>query len=200
MEFSFKKEINRKLIHLSSLIYPLSYHFFDKKEMISILLILFLIVFTWDLLRIRSLESKLLKFLHVFLRHSEINNKKFTGATWFMLSFLIVTIFFPRYIAVLSMVVLIIGDTFAALIGKKYGKTKIFNKSLEGLIAFIVSSLLVSYGYIFALDIELPLEHNIFLILAIIIAAFAELISKHISIDDNLIIPIIFASILQLGL
>ncbi len=197
---SFKSEIQRKLIHLSSLIYPILYHFVDNYTMSSLLIFLFCIVFFWDLLRINNINFKLLSFLFKFLRPSEINNKKFCGATWFMLSFALVVIFFPKYIAILAMCVLIICDTCAALIGKKFGRIQFFEKSLEGFLAFIVSALILCYGYIYIMNINFNTKINIYLLVAILFSAIIELLSKKIYLDDNLTITLLFASILNLGL
>ena len=61
------------------------------------------------------------------------------------------SIFFER--ALSGVLVLGVGDSFAAVFGKLFGKRKIFNseKSLEGLMAFIAS--VIAVGKIFNLII-----------------------------------------------
>jgi len=200
MNTSLKSEVQRKLIHLSSLSYPILYHFINNKQMSFALLILFAIVFLWDLLRIKNIHFKWLNFLFKFLRPSEIKDEKFCGATWFMLSFMLVVIFFPKYVAILAMLIMVVSDTCAALIGKRFGKIKFFEKSLEGSIAFITSALIVCYGYLYIMDISFNEKINIYLLVAIFFSTIIEAVSKKIHIDDNLTITLLFASILNLGL
>jgi len=196
MEFTFKQELYRKLIHLSSIVYPISY-FFVSKQLMSILLItLFLLCFIWDILRIKQIN--LFKFANIFLREKEINNKHLTGATWFLLSCSLVVVIFPQPVAILSILILIFCDTIAALIGKAFGKTKIpyiEKKSLEGFLAFIILGLIISYYFTNYFNIP----YNIYNPLAVIISAIIELIAKKIKIDDNFGITISFALIFNLG-
>ena len=84
-----------------------------------------------------------------------------------------------------------IADSFAAIIGIKYGKTKIYNsKSLEGSFAFFVISFLILNIFIFDLSI-------IKCIFISLIVTLVELFSFH-KINDNLTIPIFAALSIKL--
>jgi dolichol kinase len=48
-----------------------------------------------------------------------------------------------KYIAITSLLFLAIGDPVASLVGEKYGKHAVFNKSLEGSLACLISCLAV---------------------------------------------------------
>ncbi len=66
------------------------------------------------------------------------------GATWILISGCILTFFFPMYIAVRAFAMFILSDATAALVGRKYGRLHFpsSDKTLEGSLAFIVTSLL----------------------------------------------------------
>ncbi len=105
-----------------------------------------------------------------------------------LLSCLIVVTLFSKIIAMASLSVTLISYSAAAIIGKKFGKHKLLDKSIEGSLAFFISAILViSYFYNFSQNF-----------LAIIIIAFlvtiAELFAKKIKVDDNLTITLITAS------
>ncbi len=200
MDFNLKQEFNRKLIHLSSSIYPILYMFFSKEIMIAITLVLFLAVFLWDLLRIKGFEFKILLFLNKFLRKKEL--KRFVGATFFLASMFLVILLFPKDIAILSMFILIFCDTSAALVGKTFGKLKIkaLDKSLEGFLAFnIVGFIIVSIYLNITYEI---IGYNLYLLsfLAVFIAGVAELFSNKLKIDDNFFITLAFATSLYVFL
>jgi dolichol kinase len=155
-------------------------------------------VLIWDVLRINNIEFKLLNFLKFTLRDHETKEKKFSGSFYFMLAVLIVVLFFSKQIAILSILTLVIGDSFAALVGKKYGgflfkKNKLFkslNKSIEGVLAFIISSFLfvALFNYLFNFNFQ-----YLKLLIVVFLASIFELFAKKLKIDDNLLITISFA-------
>ena len=166
--------------------------------MILLMATLFVFVVIWDVLRVNNIEFKFLNFLKFTLRDHETKQKNFSGSFYFMLSALIVVVFFSKQIATLSILTLVIGDSFAALLGKKYGgslfkKSKLFkilNKSIEGLLAFIGSAFLCVelFNYLFNFNFD-----SAILLIAVVIASLFELFAKKLKIDDNLLITISFA-------
>lgn len=192
----FLNEIKRKLIHLSSATYPILYLFTNKSTMLNIIWILLIIVLAWDLLRINNIKLPFLQFFYKILRKKETENKKFTGAFWMLLAFLIVIAFFSKHIAVLSMFVVIICDTGASLFGIKYGgKLSIaknyfgsLHKSAEGFIMFIMLGFVLIYAYSSFININ-----ALYLVIPIILTAIVELYSNKLNLDDNFIVTIAFA-------
>ncbi|MCK7523378.1 MAG: hypothetical protein MZV64_39855 [Ignavibacteriales bacterium] len=65
----------------------------------------------------------------------------------FLLSALICALIFPKVIFVTAFSILIISDTMAALIGRKFGKRKFLRKSLEGTLSFFISASIVVIIY-----------------------------------------------------
>ncbi|NHZ85727.1 MAG: dolichol kinase, partial [Planctomycetia bacterium] len=179
-----RQELFRKAIHLStnSLI-PLAYLFLNiPKIWMSLLLSIVSVVFVMiDLGRTRNkFLSKIFgKLFNGMLRSHEIDGK-LTGASYVLIgSFISITIF-PKEIAVLALLFTAIGDTAAALYGRKFGKFKIWNKTLEGSIAGLVACLIITLFF--------PQIPNIIKFSGAFAAMFIELLP--IKIDDNLRIPL----------
>tara|TARA_B110000967_G_C18901257_1_gene575370 strand:+ start:77 stop:670 length:594 start_codon:yes stop_codon:yes gene_type:complete len=187
-------EINRKIIHFSSILIPASYLWFIKDQYVMILLLsgLTILALSLELLR-NKLNFVNSLFNNIFFKMLRKNEQlgKLTGATWMLISSLIITVFFPIYIVVPALIYLSVGDSFAAIIGKAYPYGKLGKKSITGTISgFIFSS-------IFALLVNVTLPAHI-IILGSLIAMIVE--ASPIKLNDNLTIPIISALSMKLSL
>ena len=69
------------------------------------------------------------------------------GSTYFIFSAILTILLFPKSIAIVSLLILILSDTAAAIIGKWIGRIRIFGKTLEGSMAFLITSLLIVWIY-----------------------------------------------------
>ena len=86
-----------------------------------------------------------------------------------------------------SILVFAVGDALATLIGVKGNlKIKYFGKTIEGFLAFFISTSIILYH-----------PYGIYGIIVAFVGACVEFVSKKIKIDDNLILPIIVAIILE---
>ncbi|MGV3278591.1 diacylglycerol/polyprenol kinase family protein [Rickettsiales bacterium LUAb2] len=180
-------EITRKFVHLTSLIMPILYYFTNYQVMFIFLVIILLTITTWDLLRLYSNLPLAKYFQKLFLREKE--TKRFSGGFYFSLACLIALILFDKYVFILSVSILVICDTVAALIGINWGKHKLLDKSWEGTFAFFISGVIVVIVINFLL--HLPLI-NFSLLIVILVTAIAELLANKVKIDDNLLIVITF--------
>ena len=120
--------------------------------------------------------------------------------------------FFPKEIAILSILFLTFGDPAAALVGGKYGTIRFYNgKSLQGtlggmggaLIAGLIFLLLISAAhvnsdYVLWDNHGIRLENWVTLIVGSIVALLIEFVSHEGFLDDNLTIPV-GASLLMIG-
>ena len=189
IEHSYGGEILRKGIHLTSLLIPIIYYFIPKSTALSILIPLTLLFVLSDTARVFHEPSGRLyeKYFGFLLRRHERNSsgRRLNGATYVLLSAVLCLWIFPKVIFITAFAILIVSDTSAALIGRKFGRHPFFSKTLEGSLAFLVSALLV---VLFSPKIEyLPLEYMIGAIAALV-GAIVE--SASIGVDDNLSIPI----------
>ena len=186
----YRDEIVRKLIHLCSLSIPIIYYFISKTSAVIILSIITLVALVIDISRIFSpFAGKLFNSVFGFLlREHEIDIQKrnLNGATYVFISALICVIAFPKILFITAFSILIISDSVAALIGRKYGKHKFLSKSLEGTLAFFISAIIV---VLFTPKVDGLLLEYIIGFTAAAIGAIVENISFGIA-DDNLSIPI----------
>lgn len=200
-EISYKQEILRKLIHLCSLSIPITYIFVSQELALTILIPMAILMVATDLATklIKPLNRLYKKFFGKMLRKHEKKKKRIllNGASWVLISAVLTVAVFPKIIAVTGFTILIVSDIFAALIGRKYGKTPLFNKSWEGTTAFMVSAIIAVaiIGY----SLSMPWTYFVFGAIAAIVGAFAEAASKVLKADDNLTIPISVGIVMWLG-
>ena len=143
-------EYKRKLIHLFNLAIPFGYlYVFPEKwvfvKLLSILMVLFII---FDILRhkVAWVKSLFTLFFNSMLRSHE-QEGKLTGATWVMIGAVISIILFSKPVAIIALIFMSLGDSAAGLIGQRYGKHKIWNKSWEGFFGGLFVCIIVGMNY-----------------------------------------------------
>ncbi|MDX2127916.1 MAG: phosphatidate cytidylyltransferase [Chloroherpetonaceae bacterium] len=186
-QINYQNELARKGIHSASILIPIIYYHIERDLALLLLAILFGGFFIVDLLKMffSPLRNWYYAQFGGMLRAHEQGTRSFNGATFVSLSALILVFFFPKLIAIASFAILVVADTAAALVGRKFGKTKIFSKSLEGSIAFFVFALLVSFNT--------PKIHWGVALGMSFVGMIAELIPIKLgdyTFDDNLTIPL----------
>ena len=132
----------------------------------------------------QSLNNIYLKFFSKVTRTIEKDNFTLTGASYYLLGCSLIFLFFDnKHIIVSSLLTMTISDSFAAIIGIKYGETKIFrNSSLEGSFAFLVSTIVI-------ISLFGPLLSIYKILFISICVTLVELYSTH-YINDNITIPL----------
>ena len=130
--------LSRKVYHaLMGLFCTSLYAWFLNREQALLCLFcfggLFLVL---DLVRLKlpQLNSLTLKFFGRVMRREEL--KSVSGNSYYILGLLVLVMFFPKPIALLSGLFLALGDPIAAVVGSAFGKIKITRKkTLEGALA-----------------------------------------------------------------
>jgi len=179
-----RQEILRKTIHLivNSLI-SLIYLFFNIPRLWMVILLGIASVFVILIDIGRSCEGWLstifAKYFNKMLRSHE-RNGKLTGASYVFIGAFISVAIFPKEIAVMALLFTAIGDTVAALYGRKFGKIRIWNKTLEGSVVGLIACFIIALFFT-----QIP---NIVKFSGVFAAMFIELLP--IKIDDNLRIPL----------
>ena len=183
------QELRRKSIHLLGLVVPILYYFTEKPAIILIAGILTFIALLIELLKWLS-PSFLRLFVRIFSLMLRPRERKggFTGATYYLIGSFLCVLVFEKTLAIVCICFLILGDLFAAVIGKKWGRTKIVSqKSLEGSLAcFFVCALI-------ALVMRL---HPAVAITGAIAATLIGLLP--LGLDDNLTMPFISGIVMHL--
>lgn len=187
---NYRDELVRKLIHLCSLSIPIIYYFIPRSSAIIILAVFTVFAVILDLGRyffpgIGKIFYKIFGFL---LRKHEVDSKKknLNGATYVFISALICAIIFPKLFFITAFCILIISDSSAALVGRKFGRHKFLAKSLEGTLAFFISASIV---VIFTPKVEYTAAEYYIGFIAAAVGAIVENVSFGFA-DDNLSIPI----------
>lgn len=192
IEENYKIEYIRKAIHFCSLSIPVIYFFIDKSTALSILIPITSLFVISDLARYYSKTAAKLfyKYFGWLLRNYEIDHerKRLNGASNILISAIICIIVFPKLLTVTAFAVLIISDSMAALIGRKYGKHRFFKKSLEGTLAFIAGGIIV---ILFTPKVNSVFTEYIIASFGVVVGGIFEALS--ITIDDNITIPISIA-------
>ena len=146
---SYTAEWVRKLVHLSSFIIVGAIQQFGRSLMLKWLVALFVMMLIADITRYYSpwVQQWVARIFGKMMRTQEIESDQLVlnGATWVVFSACLTFGLFPQTIALVAFSILILGETCAALIGRKWGKTVIFKtgKSMEGTLAFIFCCLLL---------------------------------------------------------
>ena len=190
-DLSFKNELMRKAIHACNSIIAFSLYVLDKSEVLLIVAISGSIIVLFDCIRI---NSKSVNFFYnsIFGKVTrDFEDRRLTGASYVMIGSFFVLCFFETTVCIPALLIMSFSDTAAAIVGKLYGKTKIFKKSLEGSFAFFMVSFIIILCFIPDIDLT-------FSIIAIIVVTIVELLPKF-GLDDNLLIPIISAFIISMG-
>lgn len=186
-----RQEFLRKLIHIVfNTIIPLGYLWLNipKMWMLILLGIASVAVIIIDLSRHSDgwIADIFSKYFNAMLRPHEINGK-LTGASYVIVGSFISVAIFPKEIAILALLFTAVGDTFAALYGRRFGKIKIWNKTLEGSVVGFLSCIIVALFF--------PQIPNILKFGGAFAAMFIEVLP--INIDDNLRIPL-FSGLIML--
>jgi dolichol kinase len=123
---AYMEEVLRKGIHFGSVIIPISAVFVSRMEMVLFLTALSLAMVLIDIVRSRNkvFRSFFLGLFGKVLRGKE-QEGGMTASTILMASAALTILLFRTEIAVSALVFLSVGDSLAALIGKRFGSTKL---------------------------------------------------------------------------
>ncbi len=195
---SFRRELARKSIHLSSLWIPALIYFAHPGVSVMLFAILFLCDALLEYGNFKKWRWARRTFGFLFfktLRNKERVRTRFqvSGSMYVLAAAIICTLLFSKPVAAIALTVMLISDTCAALFGKAFGTRKLYkSKSLEGTLAFFLSALFVNMLYE-------PIFHFTYAgVLACFAATAAEMFEDKIEIDDNLSIPLFVGIILSI--
>jgi dolichol kinase len=197
--FSYRQEILRKLVHLTSLWMVAALYVLDRNTCLLLFFAGILACAAFEILR-RG-QGRLARILNaafgITLRQEE-KGASFqpSGAVYVCLAALLCAFLFSREIAMSALAMMLTGDVAAALIGRKFGKTPLLDKSLEGTAAFFITA--VPAALILQKLPGLTALPAPAVIAAALAAAITELVSKKARIDDNLAVPVAAGAVLWL--
>lgn len=186
---SFYDELRRKAIHLSALVIPLGVWMTPRHVALVVLGCLAGACLIADVLRMMHPSLRRLYFILFgrIIRDHE-RKERLTGATYVLgASFLCVWLFEER-VAVVALTYMIIGDTTAALVGRRWGRRRIrWDKTVEGALACL--------GICCLIGVILPLVPWWKALIGAFVATAVELLPS--GVDDNLGIPLVSGAIMN---
>lgn len=140
-------EARRKAIHLSFIVLPLELLLEwlpwprTHKDFRLLFLALTAGSIALDVLRIheRRVRTFFRQFFGEMIREHE--RLSLLGSSYLLLAALIAIEVFPQPLAAAALGFTVLGDAMGALVGKAWGRHKVFNKSLEGAVGCLVTCL-----------------------------------------------------------
>jgi dolichol kinase len=198
--FSYAREVQRKLIHLSSLWMPVAIYILPHHISLLLFAVGLVMMLMYEILRrqCHAFSRLLNRIFSAVLRAEEAaDTARLTGATYMLIAVVLCVAVFPKIITITALTLLLIGDTAASLVGRKYGHTPLLGKSVEGCLAFLLFGLL-SILALAALLPTLPPHYFVIAVTGAVVAMLTELVSGRLKLDDNLTIPVASASVMWL--
>ncbi|MGM0567841.1 MAG: diacylglycerol/polyprenol kinase family protein [Elusimicrobiota bacterium] len=147
--------------------------------------ILLIVVALFDILRLSNKKVNAWVFKKVPFLFKTGEFSAFSASPAFLGGVLLSLLIFPADYASGGIIYLSIGDMTAALVGQKWGRKRIFNKTLLGSLAFVLST----FVFLTVLSQAGVLNLNILgIAVGSVVCALVELLP--LKIDDNFIIPL----------
>ena len=200
---TFPGEVLRKAVHIASVGIPLAAIFVGKTEeqtraYVIALAVLALVLLLVDYLKLRHHGFKTFfvsAFGELLRRHEKQGG--ITGSTIVVAAAALTIFLYRQEIAIASLLFLSLGDSMAALVGRRYGRIRLVcGRTLEGSLAALISCLFVSA----VLLVLTPLFHwsltPFALFAGSVVATLAELVDMPL--DDNFRIPILAGLVMEL--
>lgn len=191
-----KNELFRKAIHISSSAIPIGYYFLDKKIVLCIIIPITVLLLIVELLKhkVDFIHKLYLIFFKDLLRDHEHDRKAFrvNGASWVMIGDALSIIIFPKYIAIIGMLLLSLADSISALAGMVFAKTYYSkNRSYVGSITFFLIGIIIvlitpKFFYCY--------KEYLIGFISVFFTTIADAIG--LPADDNLLIPIVSCAVL----
>ena len=142
---TYPQEVYRKIVHISSSGIAILLWFFGKDAMLPWILAVAILFPILDWLRkyIPLLKKLYFKLFGIVTRPYE--HQVLSGASWVFMGAGLTAYLFNEKVAIIALLIMSLSDSAAALIGIKYGTTRLFNKSLEGTLVFLISTYLIIF-------------------------------------------------------
>jgi len=149
-----------------------------------------LFCWTMEALRVRyDVITRIFMFFMGKIAHPH-EHYRVNSATWYSSALAILSLTVTPMVGAVAVMVLAVADPMAALVGRRWGKTRISsNRTLEGSAAFVVSGALISAAVLAVFYPAVgPGSALIIAVAGSLAGAIAELVSGRL--DDNLTIPL----------
>lgn len=178
---AYTNEMYRKVLHILLGVVPLAYvGFLGREELLRILGAALIVVLVGEILRMRiPFFTRIYgKLFGMFVRKEE--NESFTAVSITLLGIILTLFLFEKTVAVYALLVMTLGDSIAALVGLRWGRTPLFDKSVQGTVAFLAVALILAF--------VTPGVPRMPAVVSAVVATLAELLPSPV--NDNLLVPV----------
>ncbi len=162
-----------------AVLYILIYYWTSKNTILILTGIVAGVFLIFDLVRLSKAGINRLVMTTLNFAFKSQEEKTFSSMTHFTVSAFLSFLIFPKEVACCSVLFPVFGDMAAKLMGLEFGRHKIFEKTLEGSIAYVAFSMVI--GYVFTLLTGFPF---VLVIFGAIAGAVSEVLPWKL--DDNL--------------
>lgn len=145
---NFKKEVLRKSLHVPGVLFLLSSYYYYWSTLLLLLLLIVLYFISLYLHETKGIGLPLMDELTQFLKREK---KIDLGPPLLGLGIFLVLLFFKSNIAACAVLQVCVADTSACLVGKYFGKKKVFyspKKTYVGSFVFFLTAFLVQLPFI----------------------------------------------------
>ncbi len=193
----FLSEARRKLIHLAFIVLPLALLYpilpwpRGRGQFRTLLIVLVVVAMALDLLRLHAprVRQFFRRFFGEMIRDHE--QLSLLGSTYLLLAALLAIEIFPQPVAGAALGFTVLGDAIAAMAGRAFGRTRLFQKSIEGALAGLCACL--AWASFLAVAGHLPWTTAL---CGAVAASLIELLP--IPLDDNLGITLFSGYVMKL--
>lgn len=192
-EITYNEEALRKGLHAFTIIIPLVYYFIPRSTALLILAAAAVVAVILDLSRMTGHPFWTRFGIILFGKMVRPREKeRFTGASYILSTDFLVVLMFDKPVALCAIAFIALGDTAAAMVGRRWGKHKYGRKSVEGSLGFLVTAAAIATFFHYIYGNSLPLVVGIS---GALVATLVE--GMSIRSDDNLTVPIVTGLYMQ---
>jgi len=174
---------------LAVLFIPILYFAGEKTALLLIgsVTLLFLVL---DLVRLASRRVNVFFFESIKAVFKAKEYKKFSSMTIFLMAVFLTVLLVEKKLAALAVLFLVFGDFFSKILGLSFGRTKVFQKTLEGSLAHLCACLAAAYFFTRIEPVALPVW-----LAGAAAASAAEVLP--LGVDDNFSVALISAAVMS---
>jgi len=134
----------RRLWHLAGgLFFPIMAFFIPREALLITVGVITGIFVAWEVARFVSSRINRWSVSHLGMVLKREEQFQPTGTTLLLLASFLVFLLFDKYIAITALLFVAVGDPVAAIVGSRFGKHRLSEKTVEGSMACLASCLIV---------------------------------------------------------
>jgi glycerol-3-phosphate acyltransferase PlsY len=186
---TFKSHWWRIILRPCATIFIVLYLYWPQRQVLIFVGSVALVFILLDVVRfvVRAANELFTVRIKSFFKKGE--SRRFSSMTMFLFASFIIVLLFKKDIAIAALAYLIFGDIFAKIYGLAFGRRKLFDKTIEGSLAYLGGALICAY--VLHTTLLIPI-----LILAIgaVAATIAEFMP--LGLDDNFTVGIFSGAVM----